>query len=179
MRLKALILAASFLLFTVPVLAQQTEQGPLVGVIMGSGWINDHLDGDSWGGGFKTGLQTQLDAERGLWLRTVYTRVPFGPSQEVQSVTISAISEWWMGKKWGIFANLGAEAYVDGDLKGLDGFAGFGISRTVWTGEGDQYLFLPQARLFGEVVFVDADQEAVSNFIQLNIGLTFSKPVKK
>lgn len=159
--------------------AQQVEEGPLVGVLMASGWIEDDFSGKTWGGGLKLGLQTKIDSDRGLWFRSVYTRVPFGPSKNVEALSTSILSEWYAGKNFSVYVDLGLENYVEGDLTGTDGFAGFGLSKILWTGKGEDWIFPPIARLFGELVLTDADAQITGNFVQVNIGLTFSKPVKE
>lgn len=181
--MKKLLLALLLLaLVAIPLkvtFAQAPTPGPLAVVAMGSGWIDKEIDGDGWGAGIKLGGQVTLDSDRDWTLRTVYTRMSFGDEPDIGSITISGLSRWGMGKKWDIYLTYGAEAYTSGPFTGSDPFAGIGAARTLWTGptEGLQHpMFIK-----GFIEFTAADAEdlnGVSSYMQINIGITMSKPVK-
>lgn len=157
---------------------QEATPGPLAIVAMGSGWVDKNIDRDGWGAGFKLGGQVTLDSDRDWTLRTVYTRMSFGNGPEVGSVAISGLNTWGLGKKWDLYITYGAEAYTEGPFTGSDFFGGIGTARTLWTGptEGLQNpMFL---KGFIELTGADAETVGVSSYLQVNVGITLSKPVK-
>jgi len=169
------------MLAVVPIsVSAQNDVAPISGVVMGSGFVEDNLDGSTWGGGLKFGFQTSLDADRSLSLRTMYNRFEFGPAERSgEAFTIAVLSQWWLGKKWSLYIMPGTENYVgDGDFSGTDWFGGIGFTRLIWTDGAEGWSIPAQAKVFAEVVFVDADAQPTGNYFQMNIGLLFSKPVK-
>lgn len=175
---KILILAALLLLpFSISLKAG--EHAPLKGVLMGTMTVNDNFDADTWSGGFKIGTLVSIDSEKGMFLRTMFTRSSYGPSEDdIESISISVLSEWYLGKKFGFYATFGGDTYVSGDFSGTDPFLGFGLTKPVWTDSDASFKIPAQIDLFFELNFQDGAGQPTGGYNQVNFGLIFSKPVK-
>ena len=184
--MKKILLALIILVMAMPVMAQDVEMSPLTGVVMGSayydvdGVFNDGSD-SRWGGGAKVGFLVDLGGDRGLYLRTVYNKITVGNSQSTQSMQVAMLIDWYVGKKWSFYINAGGENYLGGgDYTGTDPFAGVGFSRIIWSNDDPSWQFQPVVKMFAEVLMTDSeDISPTGNYAQLNVGFTFSKPLKK
>lgn len=156
--------------------AEELKESPLQAVLMGSGWTDNNFS-EGLSGGITAGIQTSLDADRGLWLRVLYSRYNFGPSEAGESISISALMDWYLGKKWKFYLDFGPEFNVAGPLSGTDYFTSVGASRRLWT--SDDPNLITQAHLDGflEISFNDGSEQTSGNYLQLNIGLKFGRPI--
>ena len=170
-------LFATALLFGTLVLLSGTVQAQMTGYTMGSFWVEDGLDKETWGAGMKVGIITPLDSDKGLSLRVGYSKIHFGPSEPIDVFEPSALMSWYVGKKWDIYALVGAEAYIKGGegMSGTDFIMGLGGSRIIWT-DSDSKLPIPaQAKIFAEIILADADEQPTGSYAQVNIGFSFTK----
>lgn len=160
--------------------AQAPADAPVSLVIMGSGHIEDNLEGRTWGAGIETGFQVMVDGGRGMSIRTTFKRANFGPSLDngIGSVTTSGIVDWAVGDSWDVFINFGAENFVDGEFKGTDMFFGLGAGFNLLKSTNPEYEIPPQLRGFIEVSFSDANSQPTDNYFEIKLGLLLPKPKK-
>lgn len=167
--------------------AQPVQSSPSQLVFMGSGWTDDSFSA-GMNGGLKFGALIPLDKGRGLWLRPTYSRwnlqrveAEVGNGEDdSHSFGVTAIMDYYVGKKWSIYLTLiGAETYTDGPLQGTDLFTGLGTYRRLWTAGDNDDLIPAHLDFFGEVIFADGSGQFSGNYLQLNIGLKFGRPVQR
>lgn len=176
---RLLILTAILLLLPFTVTIKAGTHAPLKAVIMGTALVDDGFDADTWAGGVKVGTMVSIDESKGLYLRTMFTRSAFGPSQsDVQSISTAVLMDWFLGKEFGFYMTLGGESYISGDFTGTDGFAGFGLTRSLWSSDDPAYKVPPQVDIFVEAMVQDGDSKQMGSLMQFNIGLTLTKSVK-
>lgn len=171
--------------------AQMLEESSTQLVLMGSAW-NDNGLVRGFDAGFKFGVQTSLDAAKGLWLRATYAEWNLtdidratlsaeepDPAANVRSIGLSGLLDWAVGKKWKIYVPLGAEIYVDGPLTGTDLIVGVGASRRIWTFDKTEGIRIPaHFDIFADLSFADGSGQFAGNYIQLNLGIKIGKPMK-
>lgn len=173
---KLLILIASLafaalLLAVAPIMGQANP--PFYGVIAGSTVTNS--DFSAWKGGIDVGLAIPIDGER-LALSGLYKKAEFG-NKTLQSVRVSLLLSWYVGKKWRIYVPVGGDAPLTEDTQG-DYFSGLGVSRRIFTANDPDYL-VPLS-IDGFVHFTTADPSGEgSNINQITIGILVSKPVRR
>lgn len=192
MRKVLIILTIALLLpISMAVRGETLQESSTQIVLMGSAWNDDNLV-RGFDAGVKIGVQTSLDAGKGLWLRATYAEWNItgidkselsaeepDPSANSRSIGISALMDWAVGKKWKFYVPLGAEIYVDGPLTGTDLLVGLGASRRIWTFDKTPGVAIPaHFDVFTDLTFADGDGQFAGNYIQLNIGVKIGKPVK-
>lgn len=191
MKRLTIITLAVLLLLPLSMKAQQLEESSTQLVLMGSAWNDDNLV-RGFDAGFKLGVQTSLDAGKGLWLRATYAEWNLtdvdrsllseeepDPAANARSMGLSVLMDWAIGKKWKFYVPLGAEVYVDGPLTGTDLFAGVGASRRIWTFEKTAGVTIPaHFDGFVDLTFADGSGQFAGNYIQVNLGIKIGKPVK-
>lgn len=167
--------------FMQPVAAQEDvpEQSPFAFVLMGSGFVEDNFDQDTWGGGVKLGFLQKLDKTKGLYLRTLYSRFEFGEKSALtHSLDYSLLLKWYAGRKWDIYMNLGASTHIGGEFSGTDPIGGVGFSRIIYTDDSGNNTKPFTAKAFFEIDLADSDGQLAGNYAQVNIGFTLARPEK-
>jgi hypothetical protein len=128
--------------------------------------------------GIKTGLQIRIDGSRGMWLRTVYSRIGLGPDGPSEAIAPSLLIDWYAGKKWKFYLDGGAQHYVGGPLEDTDLFWGLGVSRRIWTAPLTYGYKIPfHLDGFAEVTFDDGSGQIYGNYMQINVGIKAGKPI--
>ena len=179
---KLLIVLAVLLVLPVTMKAQELRQSPMQFVAMFSGWT-DNTFSSGVDAGFKAGFQTPLDHGRGLWVRTMYDKwrlhpVPEGENSTSQSISMTVLWDWYIGKKWDIYFEMGPDFYLDGPLTGTDWGGGIGASRRFWTGNQENVTVQPHFDIFTEVSFKDGSGQFSGDYLQLNLGVKFGTAAK-
>ncbi|MCK5641240.1 MAG: hypothetical protein KAJ19_10595 [Gammaproteobacteria bacterium] len=172
--MKRVILLLAVLL-ALPFCLRATES-PTQLVLMGSGWSDNNFS-QTMDFGFKTGIQTSLDADKGMWFRATYSRWNLKPQETTHAMSVSTLMDWYVAPKWSFYLQFGGEVYIDGALQGLDMFTGFGVSWRLWTAK--EIATIPaHFNLFSEIVFADGSGQFSGDYVQLNLGLRFGRSVK-
>lgn len=158
---------------------EQPEQSPFAIVLMGTGYVQDDFDQNTWGGGVKLGYLMQLDKTKGLYIRSLYSRFTFGEENELtHSLDNSLLLEWYAGRKWNIYMNLGASTHIGGEFSGTDPVGGIGFSRIIYTDDSGNNTKPFTVKTFLEVDLADSDGQTTGNYAQVNIGFTLARPEK-
>jgi hypothetical protein len=168
---KRLLFVISLVLLCGAVSAQNAS---LYGVVAGSGTTNH--DFSSWKGGVQFGLAIPLDSDKGLTLRTLYTKAEFG-DENLQSIRIAPLLSWYAGKKWNFYVALGGDAPLTDSTMGAY-FYGVGVGRRVLTGDVTNWIIPFTVDVFADFTSADPNGNG-SNINQFNLGFQFSKPVKR
>lgn len=151
------------------------DRAPFYGVVAGTVIGSNNFQDVS--GGLQVGTSVSIDSDKGLMLRTLYTKAHWG-KVDFQSVRFAPLLSWYAGKRWEFYVLLGGDAWQAEGESGTDYFVGFGTSRRIYTGETSGY-----AVPFVVDAFVDYTSDntgsVYENVGQLTFGLQFSKPVKK
>jgi len=156
----------------------KAQDAPISGVVAGGAWTwNDFKDA---GGGVQLGTQVQIDQERGLSIRTLYTQFDVGEVGPAKVIKTSVLSAYDFGKKWSFYFEIGGNFYMNTD-SGDDGdfFGGFGASRRIYTADPKTWIVPGSVDLFGEVSFCPSDGVPTGDYVQLLLGLKFTKPFGK
>lgn len=174
MRLKTITALLVAVFMVAPAIAQEPTPG-FAGVISGSALAADNFS--SWGGGIQIGTEFSLDADKWLSIRTLYTQWNVG-SPGLEAIQATGLLNWYVGNRWAFYALMGADAWMDGEQSGTDLLIGFGMNRQVYRAGGDEWAVPFTVDVFGEMVFSDVDNPT-GNFVQLNFGTKFTRPVRK
>ena len=150
------------------------ERASLYGVMAGSVLGVDDFAEIS--GGAQLGTSVSLDSDKGLFLRTLYTKASWG-DLDFESISIAPMLTWYAGKRWDFYVVFGRAMWeADGETGG-DTFAGLGTSRRIYTGASEGY-----AVPFTVDAFIDFTSDNIGPYgdaHQVTLGFQFSKPVKK
>jgi hypothetical protein len=169
---RLLVIISAILCMSAVAAAQSTPS--LYGVISGTG-VTNH-DFSAWQGGLQLGTAVPLDSDKGLILRTLYTKASFGDGN-LESIRISPLLKWYAGKKWDLYVVLGGDAALNDETTG-DYFVGVGMSRRIYTGDLTNWAIPFTVDGFVDFTTADPNGEG-SNINQINLGFAFSKPVKR
>lgn len=172
------LIAFVLVLTLLPVSITFAQQSPLSAVVMGSATVQN-VDGSStrWSGGLQVGFETPIDQSAGLSGRVLYTKWQFG-DPTLETIRTSAKWRWYVGPKLGFYLLAGGDAWIGGEQSGLDLMTGCGMDWRVYTAKGDEWLVPFSISVLFEVVFADAENP-LNNTGQLNLGLSFARPVGK
>lgn len=174
--MKKLLILTCLIALALPMVSQaQTTKLQETGtslILMNSVFTDSKLK--DFSGGIKIGTILPLDKDKGLFLRTCYSRFNFGPNNQMSSVEVTALSDWYIGHLWKLYALMGGNAYTGGDNNGTDLIAGIGLSRRIWT-EPLSTGIPAGLDLYGEISFTDATGQTIESFAQLNFGVKFNK----
>lgn len=176
-KLLIILLVALVIPVTCTLQAQEIKQSPTQLVLMASAW-NDRQFSQPTELGMKLGVQTAIDGERGLWLRMLYAKWELQESQTTQSLSPSVMMDWYAGKRWTVYVDVGSEIYVDGNLDGSDPFAGVGASRRLWTDTREGFKIPAHLDVFGEMRFADGSGQITGSYVQINIGVKFGRSIR-
>lgn len=171
----SLVAVAVLLPFEVTV-GQGLVESPVQGVLAFSGWSDDGIS-DGFNGGLNMGIQVPIATQRGMWLRTTYKQWNIKPQGTNKSFGVSVISTWYMGKRLNWYIMPGADSHIDGPLTGTDFFFGTGVFRRLWTSNEDYYLTQAHLDAFAEIILDDGSGQFSGNYIQLNVGIKFGRPI--
>ena len=130
---------------------------------------------ESVSGGFKLGVMTAVDADKSIFIRTVYNQFNVGPDKPLSSMEVAALTDWNVGKKWKIYALGGAQAYLGGENSGTDLMGGVGLSRRIWTDGSTLFPIPASLDLFLEGTGTDASGQVTGSYYQINFGFKFNK----
>lgn len=153
---------------------QAEDTPPFCGVISGCG-VTNH-DFTQFKGGVQTGLAIPLDADKGLILRTLYTKAEFGDGN-IEAIRISPLLKWYAGKKWDFYLVFGGDAALTDETDGAY-FVGAGVNRRIYTGDVTSWAVPFVVDAFVDFTTADTDGGG-SNVNQINLGLQFSKPIRR
>jgi hypothetical protein len=163
-----------FAILGLAVVTQAQTSPSLYGVTSGSAVTN--ADFSQWKGGIQLGTSVPLDGDKGLMLRTLYTKAEFGEG-DIETIRISPLLKWYAGKRWEFYVVLGGDAPLTDESVGSY-FVGLGATRRIYTG-GTTDWAVPFT-VDGFIDFTTADPNGSgSNINQVNVGFQFSKPVKR
>lgn len=171
----ALVAVMALILFMVaPVGAQErlTSSGTSA-FIMVTGWSEQPFT--SFDGGIRAGLTLPLESDRGLFLRTAYQSLNLTGGDNIQSVEIMPLLNWYVGRKWEVYLTGGLTGYVGGDNTGFDATGGFGVARRLWTQPQGTSIIPASVDIFGEISFTDAGGQPSGGMAQLSLGLRLNK----
>ena len=126
-------------------------------------------------GGWHTGLVIPIDSDRGLMMRTLYTKAQWG-DLALESMQVSGLLSWYAGKSWDFYILVGREAWMTGDMSGSDWLGGLGVSRRIYTADGDEWAVPFTIDACIDFSSDDTPDGAIS---RINVSFRFSKPVKK
>ncbi len=176
MKSKLIFLAlAVLLLLPIGPTAQELKESPLQAIVMGSGWTDDGFT-TGLSGGIKAGFQMPMDTDRGLWLRTLYSRYNFHPEETGESISLAVLMDWYIGKSWKFYFDVGPEFHLDGPLTGTDYFSSIGVMRRMWTSNSAKFSVPAHLDMFAEISFNDGSGQFAGDYLQLNIGFKFGRP---
>ena len=164
--MKRLVLFLLFLL--VPYMVARAE--PFGFVASGGVWTDDAFE--TAGGGFLTGFIFPVDAGRGLYGRTQYHQFNIGDNKPVQSVDVSFLLTYNLGKRYDIFFHVGGEEYLSG-ADGTQFIGGFGLDKTIWTVKREGYSVPYTFKVFTDIAFVDNEFEPTGQHLKAFLGLVF------
>jgi hypothetical protein len=172
--MKKLLILFVFIVWVMsPIVVSAQERAPFYGVMAGSMiGVNDFAETS---GGVQIGTVVSLDTDKGLLLRTLYTKAQWG-DMDFQSVSVAPMLTWYAGKKWDFYVVFGREMWQAEDESGGDTFAGFGTSRRIYTGTSEDYVVPFTVDAF--IDFVSDDMGPYGNANQITLGFQFSKPIK-
>ncbi len=175
---KLVILAALLLLPVSATFGQGLTESPVQGILAFSGWSDDGVS-DGFSGGVNMGIQVPIATQKGMWLRTTYKQWNIKPQGTNKSFGVSILSHWYLGKRMNFYVMPGADSHVDGPLTGTDFFFGAGASRRIWTSEEAYYTTQAHVDVFAEVILDDGSGQFSGNYIQVNVGIKFGRPIFK
>ena len=175
-RLILSLVAVAVLLPFEATMGQGLAESPVQGILCFSGWSDDGIS-DGFSGGVNMGIQVPIATQRGMWLRTTYKQWNIKPQGTNKSFGISILSNWYMGKKWTFYVMPGADSHVDGPLTGTDFFFGAGAHRRIWTSNEPYYSTQGHLDAFAEIILDDGSGQFSGNYIQLNVGIKFGRPI--
>ena len=101
--------------------------------------------------------------------------------RQVQAISTSVLMDFFLGKKWKFYVDVGAQNYVSGENTNTDLFGGIGASRRIWTGDrptANSESVPASFDAFGEISLTDADGNATGSYAQLNFGVKFNQARK-
>jgi hypothetical protein len=151
------------------------QKAPLSGVVAGSAVAANEFS--NWAGAVQVGIITPIDQSKGVSARTLYTKASFGHDEYIESLRLTGLLSWHIGKGWEFYVPLGADFYTGGAEGGVDAFGGLGTMVRLHTAHNQDYLVPFSIDVFAEAEFSDVD-EAKDNLAHLTFGLIFAKPVK-
>ncbi len=171
---KLLIIVTALLIIAAPLTLKAENAGY---VISGGVWTDDGFE--KTGGGFLTGVTFSLDESRGLYGRALYHKFNIG-AKPVQTVNLTALLKYKLGKRYSLYFNVGAEEYMTEDVETTI-VGGVGLEKTIWSGPLGEDIHAPWSmRLFAEVDFVNQNIDTGDGkTFRIFIGLIFTPVVKK
>lgn len=171
------LLSIALVLLLVPTIYGQADN-PLRGVIAGAAWSDDHIS-EEMDFGVKVGTVVPIDMGKGLWLRTLYNRWNYKPTDPIQAIQISLLIEFDLSSKWTLYGIGDSQNYVGGDNAGTDFGGGVGASFCLHRyGERD-WLMPGEIALFVELNYIDGGSQPTGSFIGAQLGLAISRPFGK
>lgn len=159
-------------------LAQGLVESPVQGILAFSGWSDDGIS-DGFNGGVIVGLQVPIASQRGMHLRVGYKQWNIRPQGTNKGFGVSVLSDWYLGKQLTFYVMPGADTHIEGPLEGTDFFFGAGASRRLWTSNEDYYTTQAHLDVFAEIILDDGSGQFSGNYIQLNVGIKFGRPIFK
>ena len=98
-------------------------EGNLSILLMGSVWTGDKFE--TVEGGIKIGSQYRISEEKGMWFRTIFSQWNIGGAEDesdrqVQAISTSVLMDFFLGKKWKFYVDVGAQNYVSGENTNTD-----------------------------------------------------------
>lgn len=173
----ALVAIAVLLPFSATV-GQGLPESPVQGILAFSAWSDDAVS-DGFNGGVNMGVQVPIATQRGMWLRLTYKQWNIKPQGTNKGFGVSILSDWYMGKKLTFYVMPGADSHIEGPLEGTDFFFGMGATRRLWTSNEAFYSTQAHLDVFAEVIMNDGSGQFSGNYIQLNVGIKFGRPIFK
>lgn len=156
-------------LIAAPIKAQNTSF-----VFSGGVWTDDAFT--TVGGGFLTGGIFNIDKSRNLSGRALYHQFYVGP-KPAQSVFLSVMLTYSLGKDYDIYFNAGGEDYMGPDLASSI-VGGIGGDKVIWSGDPDKFTVNPWAiKMFLEINWVNHNFETDGGSLRAFGGITFSPSV--
>lgn len=151
------------------------EKAPFYLVMAGSVVGADDFQNVS--GALQIGTSISVDADKGLMLRTLYTKAHWG-KVDFQAVRFAPLLSWYAGKRWDFYVIGGGEAWQAESESGTNFFVGLGATRRIYTSTTAGYTVPFMIDFFADFTS-DNTGSPYENISQITFGLQFSKPVKK
>lgn len=164
-----------FILFMLLLLFLSMYPNPVCGepfafTVSVGAWTFDSFK--SAGGGFLTGFIFPIDDGRGLYGRTQYHQFSIGDISLLQSIELSLMMYYSLGKEYNIFFHVGGEEFLSG-AEGREFVGGFGGDKTIWTIGREGFKTSNLFKLFLDISFVNNEFESTGQDFKAFLGLAF------